>query len=179
MAVNKIVYGNNSLLDLSSDTLTSADQLLEGIIAHAKDGNIITGTLAGIKHNSLYTVAEGTFTVAEKITIDNNNRFIFEHNSGFVPLLFTIKSSSTTKQNDLVYIWSYRSYNNEYDNYSVTSFSAIRSSRLLYKDTKVSTEMGSISGDKWDTQYVSIVSYNLAFYLEPNVTYTWYAFYVE
>ena len=105
MAVNKIVYGNNSLLDLSSDTLTSADQLLEGIIAHAKDGNIITGTLAGIKHNSLYTVAEGTFTVAEKITIDNNNRFIFEHNSGFVPLLFTIKSSSTTKQNDLVYIY--------------------------------------------------------------------------
>lgn len=44
MAINKVAYGNNVLIDLSTDTLSSADQLMQGVIAHDRTGAVITGT---------------------------------------------------------------------------------------------------------------------------------------
>ena len=41
--VSKIVYGGETLIDLTADTVT-ADKLLKDATAHAKDGSIITGT---------------------------------------------------------------------------------------------------------------------------------------
>lgn len=41
---NKVIYGGKTLIDLSADTVT-ADTLLEGMTAHDKSGNAITGTL--------------------------------------------------------------------------------------------------------------------------------------
>lgn len=43
MAKNKIIYGNEVLIDLTADTVTPAD-LAEGVTAHDKSGVIITGT---------------------------------------------------------------------------------------------------------------------------------------
>lgn len=43
MAYNKIVYGNDTLIDLTSDTVT-ADDLKLGVTAHDKSGEVITGT---------------------------------------------------------------------------------------------------------------------------------------
>lgn len=43
MAVNKVIYGGNVLIDLTTDTVT-ADKLASGITAHDKSGTIITGT---------------------------------------------------------------------------------------------------------------------------------------
>lgn len=43
MAKNKIIYGNQVLIDLTADTVT-ADKLSEGFTAHDRSGEIITGT---------------------------------------------------------------------------------------------------------------------------------------
>lgn len=43
MAVSKVVYGGNTLIDLTADTITS-DKLLKDITAHGADGEKITGT---------------------------------------------------------------------------------------------------------------------------------------
>ena len=43
MAINKVIYGGNILIDLTTDTVT-ADKLASGIIAHDKSGKTITGT---------------------------------------------------------------------------------------------------------------------------------------
>lgn len=40
--VNKVVYGNRTLIDLTSDTVTK-DKILSGFTAHDKSGTIITG----------------------------------------------------------------------------------------------------------------------------------------
>lgn len=42
MAINKVVYGGNTLIDLTGDTVT-ADKILTGFTAHGKDGEEITG----------------------------------------------------------------------------------------------------------------------------------------
>lgn len=44
MAINKVTLGENTLIDLSGDTV-SADKLAEGYTAHDKTGNPITGTM--------------------------------------------------------------------------------------------------------------------------------------
>ena len=43
MPVNKVVYGEETLIDLTEDTV-AADKLLSGYTAHAADGTPITGT---------------------------------------------------------------------------------------------------------------------------------------
>lgn len=42
MAVNKIVYNARVLIDLTNDTV-AADKMLNGVTAHDKSGNQITG----------------------------------------------------------------------------------------------------------------------------------------
>lgn len=43
MAVSKVVYGGNTLIDLTGDTV-EASTLLKGTTAHGADGELITGT---------------------------------------------------------------------------------------------------------------------------------------
>lgn len=43
MAISKVVYGGNVLIDLTADTVT-ADKLLVGAKAHKADGEVVTGT---------------------------------------------------------------------------------------------------------------------------------------
>ena len=43
MAINKVIYNGNTLMDVSGDTV-SADKLAQGITAHDKSGVQITGT---------------------------------------------------------------------------------------------------------------------------------------
>ena len=46
MAVNRVDYGGNTLIDLSADTVI-AEALLSGFTAHGADGEPITGTADG------------------------------------------------------------------------------------------------------------------------------------
>ena len=62
MAINKIVYGGRTLIDLTSDTVT-ADKLLKDTTAHGKDGVSITGTCTFDSDTQDATVA-----VAEMLT---------------------------------------------------------------------------------------------------------------
>jgi hypothetical protein len=43
MAINKVIFGNQTLIDLTSDTVTAAD-LASGVTAHDASGATITGT---------------------------------------------------------------------------------------------------------------------------------------
>lgn len=44
MAINKVVYGNTTLLDLTNDTVAS-EKMLQGVTAHAANGSTVTGTI--------------------------------------------------------------------------------------------------------------------------------------
>ncbi len=46
MAINKVVYAGTILIDLTSDTVTSSDDVLAGLLCHLADGTQVTGTLA-------------------------------------------------------------------------------------------------------------------------------------
>lgn len=53
MAVNKVVYGKKTIIDLTEDTVTP-ETLLEGVTAHNAAGEKIVGVMPAIKvENSL------------------------------------------------------------------------------------------------------------------------------
>lgn len=67
MEVNKVVYGNNTLIDLTSDTVTP-ETLADGVTAHDARGVTITGTM---RSNSTFygTCATEAATVTKTTTI--------------------------------------------------------------------------------------------------------------
>ena len=58
---NKIIYGNQTLIDLTSDTVTAAS-MLSGVIAHDASGAPVTGTIA-TKTGSDITLINNTLTI--------------------------------------------------------------------------------------------------------------------
>jgi hypothetical protein len=68
MAVNKVDFGGETLIDLSNDTV-SVDNLLKGIIAHAANGEEIVGQL----DITGYVKPSGTKTITSNGTHDVKN----------------------------------------------------------------------------------------------------------
>jgi hypothetical protein len=67
--VNKVQFGNQTLIDLTSDTVT-ADKLMQGYTAHDRTGQIITGAV--LDGNSLeYGLTDGTSSLAGVGKVDS------------------------------------------------------------------------------------------------------------
>ena len=47
MAKNKVVYGGEVLIDLSTDTVSTSDHIMSGYVGHLRDGTQVTGTGQG------------------------------------------------------------------------------------------------------------------------------------
>ena len=60
--INKVIYGGNTLIDLTADTVT-ADKILDGYTAHAASGETITGSCTFDADTS-----DATAVVAEVLT---------------------------------------------------------------------------------------------------------------
>lgn len=58
MAINKIVYGSQTLIDLTSDTVTVSD-VVSGVTFHLRDGSIGTGEIVN-GNNLEYGLTDGT-----------------------------------------------------------------------------------------------------------------------
>ena len=107
MAINKVTLGENTLIDLSGDTV-SADKLAEGYTAHDKTGNPITGTMTagGISINGRTEIryAHGNISAGDFVSSLPYSHSVDvegEYNFGY-PYLIAIKHYI-----DDVYIFCY------------------------------------------------------------------------
>lgn len=95
MAINKVVYGGEVLIDLTSDTVTP-ETLLAGATAHGKDGEIINGTCDFDVNSQDATAAvaeilEGKTAYARKAKLIGTMK-----NNGAVKGVITTKSGKYT-----------------------------------------------------------------------------------
>lgn len=74
MAINKIVYGGNTLIDLTGDTVDTSN-LLSGAIAHDRSGAVITGQCAYDADTSGADVSASEI-LAGKIAYANGNQIV-------------------------------------------------------------------------------------------------------
>lgn len=69
MAVNKVEYSGETLIDLTSDTVTP-ETLAKGATAHNKSGEKIVGTAkVGTAENWVFTLEDGT-TVTKAVFVE-------------------------------------------------------------------------------------------------------------
>lgn len=72
MAVSKVIYGTETIIDLTSDTVT-ADKLLAGYTAHDASGAQITGTAtAGGSTETYATVYTGSGAPADTLGVNGD-----------------------------------------------------------------------------------------------------------
>ena len=64
MAVNKVIYGNQTLIDIT-DTTTSADEVVEGNVFYSASGTRSVGTLGDAT-----TTTHGLMSAADKVALE-------------------------------------------------------------------------------------------------------------
>lgn len=74
MAVNKVIFGNDTLIDLTSDTVT-ASTLAMGVKAHDNSGILITGNMSGSGYNIIMTTPDEEL-FGQNITITKDGTVI-------------------------------------------------------------------------------------------------------
>lgn len=95
MAVNKIIYGNQTLIDLTSDTI-DATKILYGYTAHDKSGTIITGS-CDYDADTSDGDASASEILSGKIAYANGNRLVGSMtNNGAVTGNITTKAQQYT-----------------------------------------------------------------------------------
>lgn len=95
MAINKIIYGGDTLLDLTSDTITASD-LAYGVTAHDRSGAAITG-LSTKDSNTTDATASASEILATKTAYVNKNKITGQMvNNGAVTGTITTKAQEYT-----------------------------------------------------------------------------------
>lgn len=93
--INKVVYGNQTLIDLTSDTLSAASQIQSGIVAHLRTGETVTGTNTKDADTSDGTMAASELLYGE-VGYSNGNRIVGAMpNNGSNNVTVTSKSGTT------------------------------------------------------------------------------------
>lgn len=94
MAINKVVYGGNTLIDLTGDTLeaTDAAKVVSGVKVHARDGTQLTGTFAGQEKSATPS------TSAQTVTPDSG-KYLSKVNVGAIQTQTKAVTPSASSQN--------------------------------------------------------------------------------
>ena len=96
MAINKVVYDGNTLIDLTGDTVTTAD-VLDGVSFHLSDGYQLTGTMPDRGAITLELSAGQSFSIP--YGYHNGGGVISASASGgSSPQTGTMKSGTTTSR---------------------------------------------------------------------------------
>lgn len=93
--INKIIYGGETLIDLTTDTV-QADKLLKGYKAHDKSGEVITGTCEYDSNTSDATASADEILSGETAYANSNKITGTMKNNGAVTGTITTKAGIYT-----------------------------------------------------------------------------------
>lgn len=175
MAVNKVIYGGNTLVDLTGDTVTAAD-LADGVKATGADGNPIVGIMQKVTIDAELSDTS-TNPVQNKVVKTNMDAMITEINNGLDIIRGEIPTKVSELENDAGYLTQHQSLdgyaktsvantwtaeqslnnvNITYERYTASSVSGTSASATPTASTAVYTATGNF------TLYLNSIASNLA-----------------
>lgn len=95
MAINKVIYGGNVLIDLTGDTV-AADKVLSGYTFHGKDGVAATGTLTYDADTSDATATAAEILLSKTAYVNGTKVTGTMPNNGAVTGTITTKAGQYT-----------------------------------------------------------------------------------
>lgn len=182
MAVNKVIYGGNTLVDLTGDTVTAAD-LADGVKATGADGNPIVGimqkvtidaelsdtSMNPIQNKAVKTAIDTvTASIPTKVsTLENDAGYLTQHQSLDGYAKTSVANTWTAEQ-------SLNNVNITYERYTASSVSGTSTLAIPTASTAVYTATGNF------TLYLNSIASNLAngqttvftAYINANADYT-------
>lgn len=103
MAINKVIYGGETLIDLTGDTVT-ADKILSGFTAHDKGGSPITGTCEYDVDSSDATAAVAEILQGKTAYVRGQKLTGTMKNNGAVQVQFLQRMKSTPFRRDITMV---------------------------------------------------------------------------
>ena len=150
MAISKVVYGNETLIDISEDTIT-ADDLAQGKTAHGSDGGPISGThideIDIMKYGKLiWGATEADHSYASGMSMAKDVVIVLDNEYGYhwFAIVYYGKSGELSYKNvKIVYVDNDTNrIGFEYRNHSGTISNYIR-------------YLTSFEGSNWDEKYIN------------------------
>ncbi len=133
MAVNKVVFGNETLIDLTADTV-SADKLASGYTAHDKSGAAIEGTNTYDSDTS-----DATIAVSEMIT--GKTAYVRGAKiTGSMPNIGTQESEIATKAQEVAISQGY------HDGSGSVKIASTEQAKLIPANIKLGIELLGVTG---------------------------------
>ena len=131
--VNKVIYGGNTLIDLTGDTVT-ADKILASYTAHAASGAPITGscTYDADTSDATATVAE---ILATKTAYKNGSKL-----TGTMPNRGAVTGTITTKTQ------TYTIQNGYHDGSGTVSISSTEQAKIIAENIREGVEILGVTG---------------------------------
>lgn len=93
--ISKVVYGGQTLIDLTADTVV-ADKVLKGYTAHGADGEVITGTCEFDVNSQDATAADSEILAGKTAYVKGTKKTGTMKNNGAVALKITTKAQKAT-----------------------------------------------------------------------------------
>lgn len=95
MAISKVIYGGQTLIDLTTDTITP-DKLKKGYTAHGKDGEVINGTCEHDANTQDATAADSEILAGKTAYVKGTKKTGTMKNNGGVAGKITTKDGKYT-----------------------------------------------------------------------------------
>ena len=104
--INKVVYGNNTLIDLTGTTAT-ADKIVEGYGAFGRDGAWMDGTAVPQIIGNVYQDANGYVVldngnssqiIVDPLTVNLNGTYTAPTGHAYSPVIVNVDSGTTKKK---------------------------------------------------------------------------------
>jgi len=162
MAKNKIIFGDEVLIDLTQDTVT-ADKMLSGYTAHSASGSVITGscTFDADTSDANATTAE---ILSNKIAYVNSNKL-----TGSMPNRGAIAGVISTKSQE------YTVQNGYHDGSGKVKIDTTEQAKIIPENIKAGVEilgeLGTYTGESITAQTKSATPYTTAQTILPDSGY--------
>lgn len=162
MAISKVVYGNQTLIDLTSDTVV-ANKLLAGYTAHGADGEVITGN-CDFDSDTTDATATAAEILATKTAYVNKNKI-----TGEMPNRGAVHGTISTVAG------KYSIQNGYHDGSGDVGIDSTEAAKIIAGNIKAGVEIlgvtGNYSGEGINVQSKSATPYTTAQIILPDTGY--------